>query len=166
MLVYSHIMTGHVLGKLDFTSQRSTMAFNCNYKPANWPWFTVFGDMNSQTHCQVKIQQTMTWFIITYKPGQWALAVATQKQTQHWPVHQIAWNWSRSPGGSSCRSVNSCDVTGTSCIGSCLSSGLFQWYGEGGFAAWVTAYSPYSTQASERTPQLCIQYRNNKETSS
>ena len=38
---------------------------------------------------------------------------------------------------------NSCDVAGASCIGPCLSIGLVQQHGEGGFAAWVTAYPPY-----------------------
>ena len=48
------------------------------------------------------------------------------------------------------------ETPGTSCIGPCLSIGLFQRHGEGGFAAWVTAYPPYYfTQASsseEDTP--------------
>ena len=61
-------------------------------------------------------------------------------------LHNI-WSWS--PEGSSYRSANSCDVAGTSCIGSCLSIGPFQQRGEGGPAAWVTAYPPYYfTQAS------------------
>ena len=62
-------------------------------------------------------------------------------------LYGLVLSWS--PEGSSFYSANSCNVAGTSCIGSCLSIGPFHQRGEGGFAAWVTAYRPYYfTQAS------------------
>ena len=57
-------------------------------------------------------------------------------------------------------SGNSCNGTGTMCIGACLSNGPFQWRGEVGSAAWVTAFPPYlltqALRSGEVTPaSLC-----------